>query len=113
MPIEGASCGGAVALQGHAGEESTRPRENTRALLGLNGRLGTDPDRSKLVVLAAQLILKEALEGEVRDEIGRERYERSEAEASSYHTGFSAPVSLDRAHQRLIFGPPTVVGNLL
>jgi hypothetical protein len=60
--------------------------------------------------LAAQLILKEALEGEVRDEIGRER---SEAEASSYHTGFSAPVSLDRAHQRLIFGPPTVVGNLL
>jgi hypothetical protein len=28
------------------------------------------------VLLAAQLILEEALEGEVRDEIGRDRYER-------------------------------------
>ena len=45
-----------------------RTRERLRALI--DGRLGTAPDRSNLVLLAAQLILEEALEGEVRDEIG-------------------------------------------
>jgi len=50
-----------------------RTRERLRALM--DGRLGTAPDRSNLVLLAAQLIVEEALEAEVRDEVGRERYE--------------------------------------
>jgi len=51
-----------------------RTRERLRAIM--DGRLGTAPERSSLVLLAAQLILEEALEGEVRDAIGRERYAR-------------------------------------
>jgi putative transposase len=39
------------------------------------------------MLLAAQLIL-EALEGEVRDEIGRERYARAAGEASGYRNGY-------------------------
>ena len=57
-----------------------RTRERLRALM--DGRLGTAPDRSNLVLLAAQLIVEEALEAEVRDEVGRERYERPEGDAS-------------------------------
>ena len=53
-------------------------REQLRALI--EGRLGTAPDRSSLVLLAARLILEEALEGEVSDRIGRERYERADGE---------------------------------
>src|SRR3954449_7184408 len=49
---------------------------------------GTAPERSSLVLLAAQLILEEALEGEVRDEIGRERYARAAGEASGYRNGY-------------------------
>src|SRR5215203_4193277 len=63
-----------------------RTRERLRSLI--DGRLGTAPDRSNLMLLAAQLIVEEALEGEVRDEIGRERYERSEGEASGYRNGY-------------------------
>jgi hypothetical protein len=59
-----------------------RTRERLRALM--DGRLGTAPDRSNLVLLAAQLIVEEALEAEVRDEVGRERYERADGEASGY-----------------------------
>ena len=63
-----------------------RTRERLRALI--DGRLGTAPDRSNLVLLAAQLILEEALEGEVRDEIGRDRYERADGDASGYRNGY-------------------------
>ena len=63
-----------------------RTRERLRALM--DGRLGTAPDRSNLVLLAAQLILEEALEAEVRDEVGRERYERADGEASGYRNGY-------------------------
>ena len=48
-----------------------RTRERLRALI--DGRLETAPDRSSLVLLAAQLIRKEALESEVGDEVGPER----------------------------------------
>jgi hypothetical protein len=41
------------------------------------------------VLLAAQLIVEEALEAEVRDEVGRERYERTHSEASGYRNGVS------------------------
>ena len=40
------------------------------------------------MLLAAQLILEEALEGEARDKLGRERYERAEGEASGYRNGY-------------------------
>ena len=63
-----------------------RTRERLRALM--DGRLGTAPDRSNLVLLAAQLIVEEALEAEVRDEVGRERYERAEGDASGYRNGY-------------------------
>src|SRR5262245_24190553 len=61
-------------------------REHLRALI--EDCLGTAPDRSSLVLLAARLILEEALEGEVRDEIGRERYERADGEAKGYRNGY-------------------------
>ena len=63
-----------------------RTRERLRALI--DGRLGTAPDRSNLVLLAAQLILEEALEGEVRDGIGRDRYERAGGDASGFRNGY-------------------------
>jgi putative transposase len=63
-----------------------RTRERLRAWV--DGRLGTAPERSSLVLLAAQLILEEALEGEVSDAVGRERYERAEGEASGYRNGY-------------------------
>ena len=63
-----------------------RTRERLRALM--DARLGTALDRSNLVLLAAQLIVEEALEAEVRDEVGRERYERADGEASGYRNGY-------------------------
>src|SRR5687767_15763910 len=63
-----------------------RTRERLRALM--DGRLGTAPDRSNLVLLAAQLIVEEALEAGVRDEVGRERYGRADGEASGYRNGY-------------------------
>jgi len=73
-------------IREHPDEESIRPAPNTRALL--DGRLGTAPDRSSLVLLAAQFILEEALEAEVRDEVRRERYERADGAASGYRNGY-------------------------
>lgn len=61
-------------------------RERLRALM--DGRLGTAPERSSLVLLAAELILEEALEGEVRDRIGRERYERADGDPKGYRNGY-------------------------
>ncbi len=40
------------------------------------------------MLLAARLIVEEALEGEVRDKIGRERYERADGEAEGYRNGY-------------------------
>jgi putative transposase len=61
-------------------------RERLEALI--NGRLATAPERSDLMRLAARLILEEALEGEVRDRLGRERYERAEGEPTGYRKGY-------------------------
>src|SRR6516164_10009542 len=55
-----------------------RTREALRALM--NGELGTAAGLSDLVRLALRLIVEEALEGEVSDVLGRERYERGEGE---------------------------------
>jgi transposase-like protein len=63
-----------------------RTRERLEALI--DGRLATAPERSDLMLLAARLILEEALEGEVRDRLGRERYERAKGEAAGYRNGY-------------------------
>ena len=63
-----------------------RTREELSALI--NGELGTATARSDLVRLALRLIVEEALEGEVLDAIGRERYERSEGRQAGYRNGY-------------------------
>jgi putative transposase len=63
-----------------------RTRERLEALI--DGRLTTAPERSDLVRLAARLILEETLEGEVRDRLGRERYERADGESAGYRNGY-------------------------
>ncbi len=63
-----------------------RTREELRALM--NGELGTAAGRSDLVHLALRLIVEEALEGEVADALGRERYERGEGEKAGYRNGY-------------------------
>ena len=63
-----------------------RTREELRALM--NGELGTAAGRGDLVRLALRLIVEEALEGEVADALGRERYERAEGEKAGYRNGY-------------------------
>ena len=63
-----------------------RTREELRALM--NGDLGTAAGRGDLVRLALWLIVEEALEGEVSDALGRERYERGEGEKPGYRNGY-------------------------
>src|SRR3954452_22559841 len=63
---------GAGALQGASRRREYPPHSEHASLRALiDGRLGTAPDRSSLVLLAAQLIPEEALEAEVHDEVGR------------------------------------------
>jgi putative transposase len=80
-------------------------REQLRALI--EGRLGTAPDRSSVVLLAARLILEEALEGEVSDRIGRERYERADGEAKGYRNGYR-PGRMKTAEGTVEFAAPQV-----
>jgi len=54
----------------------------------MNGDLGTAAGRSDLVHLALRLIVEEALEGEVADVLGRERYERGDGEKAGYRNGY-------------------------
>ena len=54
----------------------------------MNGDLGTAAGRGDLVHLALRLIVEEALEGEVSDVLGRERYERGEGEKAGYRNGY-------------------------
>src|SRR5271163_616364 len=54
----------------------------------MNGELGTAAGRGDLVRLALRLIVEEALEGEVADVLGRERYERGDGEKSGYRNGY-------------------------
>ena len=53
----------------------------------MNGELGTAAGRSELVRLALRRIVEEALEGEVSDARGRERYERGDGEKAGYLNG--------------------------
>ena len=54
----------------------------------MNGDLGTAAGRGDLVRLALRLIVEEALEGEVADVLGRERYERGDGEKAGYRNGY-------------------------
>ena len=54
----------------------------------MNGELGTAAGRGDLVRLALRLIVEEALEGEVSDALGRERYERGEDGKAGYRNGY-------------------------
>ena len=52
----------------------------------MNGDLGTADGRSDLVRLALRLIVEEALEGEVVDALGRERYDVARARKPATET---------------------------
>ena len=78
-----------------------RTREELRALM--NGELGTAAGRSDLVRLALRLIVEEALEGEVADVLGRERYERGDGEKAGYRNGYR-PGKVKTAEGAVEFG---------
>ena len=82
-----------------------RTREELRALM--NGDLGTAAGRGDLVHLALRLIVEEALEGEVSDVLGRERYERGEGEKAGYRNGYR-PGRMKTAEGAVDYSAPQV-----
>lgn len=83
--------------------EQTRKRIED-LISGVNGKT----ERSDLVKLAAQLIIEEALEGEVQAELGREYYARggdSAGQRNGYRRG-----KLDTAEGRIEYAVPQVRG---
>jgi putative transposase len=82
-----------------------RTREELRALM--NGGLGTAAGRSDFVHLALRLIVEEALEGEVSDVLGRERYERGEGEKAGYRNGYP-PGKVKTAEGAVEYSAPQV-----
>ena len=82
-----------------------RTREELRALM--NGELGTAAGRGDLVRLALRLIVEEALEGEVSDALGRERYERGEDGKAGYRNGYR-PGKIKTAEGAMGYSAPQV-----
>ena len=82
-----------------------RTREELRALM--SGDLGTAAGRGDLVRLALRLIVEEALEGEVSDVLGRERYERGEGEKAGYRNGYR-PGKVKTAEGAVDYSAPQV-----
>jgi len=82
-----------------------RTREELRALM--NGDLGTAAGRGDLVHLALRLIVEEALEGEVSDVLGRERYERGEGDKAGYRNGYR-PGKMKTAEGAVDYSAPQV-----
>ena len=82
-----------------------RTREELRALM--NGELGTAAGRGDLVRLALRLIVEEALEGEVSDALGRERYERGEDGKAGYRNGYR-PGKIKTAEGAVDYSAPQV-----
>ncbi len=82
-----------------------RTREELRALM--NGELGTAAGRGDLVRLALRLIVEEALEGEVSDALGRERYERGEDGKNGYRIGYR-PGKIKTAEGAMDYSAPQV-----
>ena len=65
---------------------SERTREKLKALM--EGRIEAPDARSELVRQAARLIIEEALEGEAKDTLGRDYYERGASPGSGYRNGY-------------------------
>ena len=86
-----------------AATETTR--ERLRALI--DGRLGTGAERSDLVRLAARLIPEEALEAEVRDALGRDRYARGAGAPAGYRNGYRTG-RMRTAEGMVMFSAPQV-----
>ena len=82
-----------------------RTLEELRALM--NGELGTAAGRGDLVRLALRLIVEEALEGEVSDALGRERYERGEDGKAGYRNGYR-PGKMKTAEGAVDYSAPQV-----
>ena len=83
---------------------STTTRKRIEDLIsGVEGKA----ERSDLVKLAAQLIIEEALEGEVQEQLGRGYYERGESvgHRNGYRLG-----KLDTAEGRIDYAVPQVRG---
>ena len=90
---------------------SERTREKLTAVIEGSGEGG---GTSKLVRLAARLIIEEALESEARDALGRDYYARGAAPGAGYRNGYrtgrlksaegaieySAPQIADRVRSR-------------
>jgi putative transposase len=70
----------------------------------MNGELGTAAGRGDLVRLALRLIVEEALEGEVSDALGPERYERGEEGKAGCRKRLSTGQDEDGGGRRGLFG---------
>jgi transposase-like protein len=84
---------------------SDRTREKLKALM--EGRSEVAAGRSELVRLAAQLIIEEALEGEVRDAVGRDYYARGATPGAGYRNGYRTG-RLDSAEGRIEYSAPQI-----
>ena len=86
---------------------SMRTREALQALI--EGRLASPAGRSELVELATRLIVEEALEGEVRDAVEREYYERGATPGQGHRNGHRTQ-RLKTAEGGLEYSAPQVAG---
>jgi transposase-like protein len=84
-----------------------RTREALAALI--EGRLASPAGRSELVELATRLIVEEALEGEVRDALERDYYERGAAPGQGHRNGHRTQ-RLKSAEGGLEYSAPQVAG---
>jgi putative transposase len=75
----------------------------------IEGRLASPAGRSELVELATRLIVEEALEGEVRDALERDYYERGAAPGQGHRNGHRTQ-RLKSAEGGLEYSAPQVAG---
>lgn len=86
---------------------SMRTREELSALI--EGRLASPAGRSALVELATRLIVEEALEGEARDTLGRDYYERGAEPGQGYRNGVRSG-RLKTAEGGVTYSAPQIAG---
>jgi len=84
---------------------SEQTRKQIEALISGKGARGAE--RSELVKLAAQLIIEEALEGEVEGVLGREYY--AHGSSGGHRNGYRRG-KLDTAEGRVVYAVPQVRG---
>ena len=83
---------------------SERTREKLKAVIEGSSKAG---GTSQLVRLAARLIIEEALEGEVRDALGREYYARGAVPGAGYRNGYRLG-RLNSAEGRIEYSAPQI-----